>query len=75
MSFSINDKLIFIDSFQFLSSSLHSLVTNLSNNDSKYLSKDLRIRSIYVNRILSYYVNDFEKSKEELPNKKGSMFR
>ena len=75
MSFSINDKLIFIDSFQFLSSSLHSLVTNLSNNDSKYLSKVLRIRSIYVNRILSYYVNDFEKSKEELPNKKGSMFR
>ena len=75
MSFSINDQFIFIDSFQFLSSSLHSLVTNLSNNDSKYLSKDLRIRSTYVNRILSYYVNDFEKSKEELPNKKGSMFR
>ena len=75
MSFSINDKLIFIDSFQFLSSSLHSLGTNLSNNDCKYLSKYLRIRSTYVNRILSYYMNDFEKFKEELPNKKGSMFR
>ena len=47
---------------------LHSLVTNLSNNDSKYLSKDLRIRSTYVNRILSYYMNDFEKFKEELAN-------
>ena len=37
MAFTINNKLIFIDSLQFLSSSLNSLITNLSKNDFKYL--------------------------------------
>ena len=37
MSFSISNKLIFIDSFQFLSSSLDSLIQNLTNNNFKYL--------------------------------------
>ena len=36
MSFSINNKLSFIDSFQFLSSSLDSLVKNLTKDDFKY---------------------------------------
>ena len=40
MSFSINKKLIFIDSFQFLSFSLDTLVKNLSNDDFKYLSQE-----------------------------------
>ena len=40
MSFSINNKLSFIDSFQFLSSSLDSLVKNLTKNDFKYLSQE-----------------------------------
>ena len=39
MSFSINNKLSFIDSFQFLSSSLDSLVKNLAKDDFKYLSQ------------------------------------
>ena len=39
MSFSINNKLSFIDSFRFLSSSLYSLVKNLSKEDFKYLSQ------------------------------------
>ena len=33
MSFGINNKLSFIDSFQFLSSSLDSLVKNLAKDD------------------------------------------
>ena len=33
MRFNINSKLIFIDSFQFLSSSLESLVKNLGKDD------------------------------------------
>ena len=41
MSFSINSKLTFIDSFQFLSSSLDSLVKNLAKYDFKYLSQEL----------------------------------
>ena len=40
MSFTINNKLSFIDSFQFLSSSLHSLVKNLNKDDFKYLSQE-----------------------------------
>ena len=37
MSFSLDNKLVFIDSFQFLSSSLVSLVKNLCENDFKHL--------------------------------------
>ena len=33
MSFTINNKLTFIDSFQFLNFSLHSLVKNLGKDD------------------------------------------
>ena len=40
ISFSINDRLIFIDSFQFLSSSLDDLVGNLGKGDFKYLSHE-----------------------------------
>ena len=40
MSFNINYKFIFIDSFQFLNSSLDSLVKNLNRDDFKYLSQE-----------------------------------
>ena len=40
ISFTINNKLSFIDSFQFLSSSLDSLVKNLGKYDFKYLNQE-----------------------------------
>ena len=40
MSFSINDKLSSVDSFQFLSSSLDSLVKILTKDDSKYFCQE-----------------------------------
>ena len=40
MSFSINNKLNFIDSFQCLSSSLDSFVKNLGKDNFKYLSHE-----------------------------------
>ena len=40
MSFTINNKLSFIDSFQFLKSSLDSLVKNLNKDDFKYLRQE-----------------------------------
>ena len=40
MSFSVNSKLRFIYSFQFLSPSLDSLVKNLVKDDFKYLSQE-----------------------------------
>ena len=41
MSFNINNKLSFIDSFQILRSSLDSLVKNLNKDDFKYSSQEL----------------------------------
>ena len=40
ISCSFNNKLVFIDSFQILSSSLDSLVKNLSKADFNYLSQE-----------------------------------
>ena len=40
MSFTINKKLSFIDSFRFLSSSLDSLVKNFGKDDSKYFNQE-----------------------------------
>ena len=40
MSFNINNKLVFIDSFQFLTFSLDSFVINLGEDDFKYLSQE-----------------------------------
>ena len=39
MSFNISNRGVYIDSFKFLSSSLYSLVKNLSKVDFKYLSQ------------------------------------
>ena len=47
MSFIINNKLSFIDSLQFLSSSLDSLVKNLNKDDFKYLSQELYLVITY----------------------------
>ena len=44
MSFTINIKLSFIYSFQFLSSSLDSLVKNLNKDDFKYLTQEFEIK-------------------------------
>ena len=73
MSFSINNKLSFIDSFQFLSSSLDSLVKNLAKDDFKYLSQEFDNNVLYlVNQKGFYpyeYMSDFENFIEQLPSK------
>ena len=38
----LNKNLIYIDSMQFMNSSLEKLVKNLSDNDFKYLKKDFQ---------------------------------
>ena len=40
MAFIINKNLVFIDSMQFMNSSLDGLVKNLTDNDFKYLSQE-----------------------------------
>ena len=73
MSFTINNKLGFIDSFQFLSSSLDDLVKNLGKNDFRYSSQEfdnnvldiIEQKRFYTDK----YMSDFEKFKEELRRK------
>ena len=44
MSFSLDNKLVIIDSFQFLNFSLESVVKNLGKNDFKHLGKELILK-------------------------------
>ena len=73
MSFSINNKLSFIDSFQFLRSSLDGLVKNLNKDDFKYLSQEFDNRVLDLVKQKEFcpyeYMSDFEKFKEQLPIK------
>ena len=73
ISFTINNKLSFIDSFQFLSSSLDSLIKNLNNDDFNYLIQELYNNVLDLFKQKGFYpcenMSDFEKFKEELPCK------
>ena len=73
MSFSINNKLILIDSFRFLSSSSDNLVKN-STKDFKYLSQDFHNNELDLVKQKGFYpyeyMSSFEKFKEQLPSKK-----
>ena len=73
MNFNIYNKVIFIDNFQFLSSSLDSLIKNLGKNDFKYLAQEFDSKVLdLVKQEVFYpyeYLSDFEKFKEKLSSK------
>ena len=73
MSYNINSKLTFIDSFHFLSTSLDSLVKNLGRNDFKYLSEEFDNNAsdpLKQKRFYPYkYLSNFEKFQEEFASK------
>ena len=73
MRFTVNNKLTFVESFQFLSSSLSSLVKNLNKDDYKSLSQEIDNNVLdLVKQKVFYpyeYMSDFENFKEELPSK------
>ena len=73
ISFSINNKLSFIYSFQFLSSSLDSLVKNSSKDDFKYVSQEFDNNILdFVQQKVFYpyeYMTDFKRFEEQLPSK------
>ena len=75
MSFTINNTLSFIDSCQFLSSSLESLAENLNKQDFKYLSQEFDNNVlVLVKQKKNYpyeYISDSEKFKEDLRNKEN----
>ena len=74
MAFTINTNLIFIDSMQFMNSSLDSLVKNLSDNDFKYLSEEFSgdlLKLVKEKALYPYeYMNSFKKfSENKLPDR------
>ena len=77
MTFSINNKLSLIDIFQFLSSSLDSLVKNLNKDNFKYLSQEFYNNLLdWVKQKVFYpyeYMSGFEKFKETKLNQKNSV--
>ena len=70
MSYSINNKLRFIDTFQYLNSLLDSLVKNLAKNDFKYLSQDFDCNVLDLLKQKQFrpfeYMSNFKKFKEQL---------
>ena len=60
MSFAINRKLSFIDSFQFLSSSLDSLVKNIKKDNFKYLSQEFDNNVIGLVKQKGFYPYDYK---------------
>ena len=65
MSSNNNNNLIFIDTFQFSSSSLVILVKNLGKDDFKYLSQefDIKVFDLVKQKVLYpyEYIGDFKK--------------
>ena len=74
MAFTINRNFVFIDSMQFMNSSLDSLVKNLPDNDFKYLSEEfsgefLRLvkqKGVYPNEHMESFKKFFE---DKLPDR------
>ena len=63
ISFNINNNLIFVDTFQFLSSLLDRVVKSLSKDDFKYFSQEFDKNVLYLVKQKGFYpcdyVNDF----------------
>ena len=68
MAFTVNTNLVFIDSMQFMNSSLDSLIKNLSDNDFKYLSEEFSgdlLTLVKDKGVYPYeYMNSFKKFSE-----------
>ena len=73
MAFMLGNHLTFIDSFQFMSSSLDKLVSNLPKESLKYTSKKFKGKKLNLmaqKGVYPYdYMDSFEKFNEKLPAK------
>ena len=73
MAFMLGNHLTFIDSFQFMSSSLEKLVSNLPIESLKYTSQvfeDDELKLMAKKGVYPYdYMDSFQKFKEQLPSK------
>ena len=73
MAFMLGNHLTFIDSFQFMSSSLDKLVNNLPKESLKYTSKKFKNKKLDLmaqKGVYPYdYMDSFDKFNEKLPTK------
>ena len=75
MAFLFNKNLVFIDSMQFMNSSLEKLVKNLSDDGFKYLTEEFRFKVLELLKQKDAYpykyMGSFKRFNEEkLPDKK-----
>ena len=75
IAFTLNKNLLFIDSMQFISSSLEKLVKNLLDDDFKYLTEEFGSKKLELLKQKGAYpyeyMDSFKKlSEEKLPDKK-----
>ena len=75
MAFMLGNHLTFIDSFQFMSSSLEKLVSNLPNDALNYTSEefqDEKLKLMSQKGVYPYdYMDSFDKFNEKLPTKEN----
>ena len=74
MAFFLNKNLVFIDSMQFMNSSLDKLVKNLSDNDFKYLTEEFGTKNLELLKQKDAYPYEYMDSfkrfnEEKLPDK------
>ena len=74
IAFFLNKNLVFVDSMQFMSSSLRKLVKNLSDNDFKYLTEEFGSKNLELlkqKEAYPYeYMGSFERfGEEKLPDR------
>ena len=78
MAFTNNRNLVFIESMQFMNSSLDSLVKNLSDNDFKYLSEEFSgefLELVNQKGVYPYdYMNSFKKFSENKLHDRSKFF-
>ena len=74
MAFMLGNHLTFIDIFQFMSSSLDKLVSNMPIEDFKYTSQEFKSKKLDLmtsKGVYPYdYMDSFDKFNEQLPSKK-----
>ena len=78
MAFTINKNLVFIDSMQFMNSSLDKLVKNLNDKDFKYLGEEINDEQLKVVKekgiCLYEYMNSFKRFSEDKLSNKSTFF-
>ena len=66
MTFILNKNLVFIDSMQFLNSSLEKLTKNLSDNDFKYLTEEFGSKNLKLLKEKDAYPYEYMESFKNL---------